>query len=182
MDIKELESYYFCTPDIDRLRIKHFATFKSLLGVENFFNNEKLTSDEHWEKLSDLADKLIKYIFDNNELKEEIISAYRTNDDYILGELLIQSIVADVVIELKLNIDIFKDKRSILYFDGTYPKNISIYKNKEKSGNMFEYIEFFENFRQTLLSINPEELFGKDFVEEMEDLIKDSKDKQDTNK
>lgn len=27
MDIKELESYYFCTPDIDRLRIKHFATF-----------------------------------------------------------------------------------------------------------------------------------------------------------
>ena len=172
MDIKELESYYFCTPDIDKLRIKHFATFKTMLGVENFFNNEKLTSDEHWEKLSDMADKLIKYVFENKELKEEIISAYRTKDDYILGELLIQSIVADVVIELKLNIDIFKDKRSILYFDGTYPKNISIYKNKEKSGNMFEYIEFFENLKQTLLSINPEEIFGKDFIEEIEKLKK----------
>ena len=182
MKLHELESYYFCTPEIDRLREKYYPTFRDLLGAENFFNNEKLNSDEHWDKLSEMACELIKYVFSDEKIKDEFVSAYRTDDDYVIGEILIQSVVADIAIKMKLKFNIFKDKRSILYFDNTYPKNISIYKNKEKSGNLFEYIAFFEDFKETLRSIPPEEIFGKEFVEEMEQLVKELKDKQDPDK
>jgi len=178
MKIQELETYYFCTPDIDRLRDKYFSTFNEMLGIENYFNNEKLTDEEHWDKLTELADKLMNYLNNNKEIKEEFVNAYRTDSDYILGELLIQSLVADIVIKMKLDINIFMDKKSILYFEKTYPKNISIYKNKERSGSLFEYIEYFGDMISAIKSINPVELFGQEFIDECEKLVKDAEDKK----
>ncbi len=109
-----------------------------------------------------MADKIIEYIFAKEKMKYDFVKAYGTEDDYILGELIVQSLVAHIAVELELDMNIFKNKRSILYFENTYPKNILIYKDKHKSGTLFEYIEFFELFKTYINNNN--EIFYQNII------------------
>ena len=178
MKTKELEIYYFCTPEINTLRKKYYSTFREMLGAENFFNNKKSTDEERLNKVSEMATILANYIFSNEDIKEEFTFAYKPEDDFVIGELVLQSVIADIAIQMNLKINIFKNKSSVLYFENTYPKNIIIYKNRKRSGNLFEYISFFESFKDMLKSFSPEELFGEEFVKEMQEIVREFKDKE----
>ena len=112
MNIKDLEIYYFCTPDIDTIREKYFKSFKEIVGVENFFNNAKLDDEARADKQDQLIDKISNYIEAHEDMKKEILEAYHTTDLFVIGALLLQSLVADEIIKSKADVDIFKNKNS----------------------------------------------------------------------
>ena len=110
MNIQDLEIYYFCTPDIDTIREKYFKSFKEIVGVENFFNNAELDDEARADKQDQLIDKISDYIEAHEDMKKEILEAYHTTDLFVIGVLLLQSLVADEIIKSKADIDIFKNK------------------------------------------------------------------------
>lgn len=169
MNRQELELYYFCTPDIDTIREKYFKTFKELVGVENFFNNANLNNKARSDKQNQLIDKISDFIEEHEKMKNELLEAYHTTDLFVIGALLLQSLVADEIIKSKADIDMFKNKNSILHYKDRYPHNIEDYMYKKKN-TMLRYIDYLNDIAG-VYEPNIEPL-PEDQIKELKDLLK----------
>jgi len=177
MNIQDLEIYYFCTPDIDTIREKYFKSFKEIVGVENFFNNAELDDEARADKQDQLIDKISDYIEAHEDMKKEILEAYHTTDLFVIGVLLLQSLVADEIIKSKADIDIFKNKNSILHYKDRYPHNIEDYIYKKKN-TMMRYIDYLNDiagvYEEKFDPIPQEEIEKmKAYLKELDKLIQD---------
>ena len=168
MNLQDLELYYFCTPAIDTVREKYFSTLKCVVNVDNFFNNAELTDKQKIKKQDNLIDQLSNYIEEHEEMKKELLEAYHTTDLFIIGGLLLQSLVADEVIKSRKYRDIYLSKDSILSYKGRYPHNIQDYKYK-KQNTMLRYVDYLNDIAGVY---EPElEPMPEDKIKELKDLL-----------
>ena len=182
MNKLDLELYYFCTPDIDTIREKYFKTFKDLVGVENFFNNGNMNHEQRADKQDQLIDKISDYIEEHEEIKKELLEAYHTTDLFVIGALLLQSLVADEVLKSNKNVNIFKDENSILHYKNRYPHNVEDYLYNKKN-TLLRYVDYLNDiagvYEEKFDPLPQEEIDKmKEYLKTLDKLIED-KDEDD---
>ena len=164
MKTNDLELYYFGETPFQKLREKHFANLKEIIGVEELFNNESLTDDELMSKQMYIEDKIYKYISSNKRIRRDFYNAYGVVLIDTLCQLVLESIVADEILKTQKKIDIFLDAQSIVYCDEDCPLHIFLW---HEQGISLSKYSTKESHDYDSLDEQPEdEIFGLEFREE----------------
>lgn len=88
--------------------------------------------------------KISTYIASDAKIWQDSSREFNTKNKTIIGKIVLQSLIADIVIKLNIDVNIFLNKKSILFFENSYPPNILLY-NKEKT-SLHDYVKFMETF------------------------------------
>lgn len=142
MTKEDLKLYYFQTIELKRISDTYFSKIKEFIDVKEFFNNCNLTEDERVNKCCNMENKICEYIRSDKAIEEDFFKAYHLKGTNTLCEFVLQGIVANEVINNKIEINIFLDKASVLYFNGEFPLNIKLWK-KDKNETLIKHCEFY---------------------------------------
>ena len=177
MNTKDLELYYFNTTSLEDIRFKHFPILKKMFNVEDLLNNKDISEDDSLSKRAKIESIICDYIKSDEDISKDFFEAYYIDKPNEICELVLQGLVADEVIKNKLDVNIFLDKASVLYFENKYPLNIEKWL-KDKNCTIEKYCEDMFELYDLFNMFKPEELFGEKIVRECERLIKDFEEKK----
>ena len=177
MNTKDLELYYFNTASLEEIRFKHFPIIKQLFNSEDLLNNKDISEDESLSKRAKIESVICDYIKSDEYISKEFYEAYHIDKPNEISELVLQGIIADEVIKQKLDINIFLDKASVIYFENKYPRNI-IKWQKDKTYTIEKYCEDVLELYDLFNMFPAEEIFGEDIVRECEQMIKEYEEKK----
>jgi len=177
MNTKDLELYYFNTASLEEIRFKHFPIIKQLFNSEDLLNNKDISEDESLSKRAKIESVICDYIKSNENISKEFYEVYHIDKPNEICELVLQGIIANEVIKQKLDINIFLDKASVIYFENKYPRNI-IKWQKDKTYTIEKYCEDVLELYDLFNMFPAEEIFGEDIVRECEQLIKEYEEKK----
>ena len=181
MNTKDLELYYFNTASLEEIRFKYFPILRKMFNVEDLLNNKDISEDDSLSKRAKIENIICDYIKSDDDVSKDFFDAYHIDQPNEICELVLQGLVADEVIKKKLDINIFLDKASVIYFENKYPRNIVKWQ-KDKTYTIEKYCEDMLELYDLFNMFPPEEIFGEDIVRECKQKIKEYEEKKNKNK
>lgn len=180
MNTKDLELYYFNTASLEEVRFKYFPILRKMFNVEDLLNNKDISEDDSLSKRAKIESIICDYIKSDDDVSKDFFDAYHIDKPNEICELVLQGLVADEVIKKKLDINIFLDKASVIYFENKYPRNIVKWQ-KDKTYTIEKYCEDMLELYDLFNMFPPKEIFGEDVVRECEQKIKEYEEKKNKN-
>ena len=161
---EDLKEYYFSTEALNKIRDKYFVKLKEIVGVNNLFNNQNLTDEELIDKQLYMCDNIHKFISSCKRIRRDFFNAYGVVMINTLCNLVLESLVADELLNTDRKLDIFLDAESIVYCGEDCPLHIFLW--HEQGISLYQYSSK-ESHDYDNMDNEPEtEIFGLEFTKE----------------
>lgn len=142
----QLKKYYFPNKQIENLVSKNISKLIKFYGEKTLFENINLLPYERLEHEKELTDKTIKLLEDNKNLYYNFAFTYSISDKNVLADIILQSIMAFSKLNNSkyIDMDIFLNPNSMLFFENIYPATIQRWQENTNS-NILSYTYMMKN-------------------------------------
>lgn len=159
---EDLKEYYFSTKELIKIRDKYFDKLKEIVVIDNLFNNQSLTDEELLDKQNYICNNIYKFISSNKRIRRDFYNAYGVVLINTLCNLVLESLVADEILNKDIKLDIFLDAESIVYCGEDCPLHIFLW--HEQGISLYQYSSSESHDYDNMDNELETEIFGLEFV------------------